>query len=439
MSSPPVFEARSSPLPASAGTPGSRNRTEKATNASSRIVPASGSEPAGRPAPPLRPRALPSPGPGLGCVPRSARAPHLAPQRRHHEPRRRVSRRCEREGVDIHPVRAPAVDHARPAEPPREGAARLRPPPSLAPRVDLGVEIHERHPTPVGRGHAVPVGVDPQPGREQVDQVVDRGAEVGLLLGLLRPAQQRLAVRLVLRERARVEDAEPAGAELHGLGGGRAGAGGLPVDLLDVLDDHDRGALRPAPRELRADLAGQVPARHVRLAEQDERPAPGLRQEPLDDRRGGVPVALADHPEPPARRRIGGDDRRSRRPRGRDQATVPVPGIAPVALVPDPAPEFLLADPARHAVVEELLVAGEDHLEEERQGAGARQRRQQAGGEILAGREGVVVADEDDVGSLAGANHGRGRQAPAMGAELAMEVLDVPVGGRAGRRRRGWP
>jgi hypothetical protein len=155
---------------------------------------------------------------------------------------------------------------------------------------------------------------------------VDGRAEVGRLVLLLRPSHEGLPVRLVLRKRARIEDAHSPPVDAHGVGRLQAPLRQLPVDLLDVLDDDDRRALHPRAAQLGAQLGRQVRARHVGFAEEHERPRPRIGLENFPDLAGRVTVAPPDDAQPSSRRRIGRDDGDAEALRRLEQPSVAVQG-----------------------------------------------------------------------------------------------------------------
>ena len=113
--------------------------------------------------------------------------------------------------------------------------------------------------------HEVRVLVDPEKLQDRVDHAVDgRGqVDVALVVGVPLPHFERLAVGLVLGDRAGVEDAEAVGAERHHVRLLLAALRELPVDLLQVLEHDDTAALQGSALEVVGHLAGQMVARQV--------------------------------------------------------------------------------------------------------------------------------------------------------------------------------
>ena len=110
--------------------------------------------------------------------------------------------------------------------------------PRLRTSVDLGIRvlkvIEPARPVP----DAVPLRSDPHPGPERVDQVVDGGRQIHLLVGgrIAAPSLEDLAIPRVPGEGRGVEDGERAGPQTHRLGE----MGGEATRIVDSATGDDQ-------------------------------------------------------------------------------------------------------------------------------------------------------------------------------------------------------
>src|SRR5580692_7825592 len=204
------------------------------------------------------------------------------------------------------------------------------------------------------------IAVDPEEGGQAVDQVIDRGREVGSTVSAA-PLIEKKAVAFILLERGGIEDAKNVVVDAHGIDFVDTLAGGAPVERIYILQDgQDFRA-----RQFFVQYARKVSWGEVRFAEQREDHGVGVALANLGNLGRGVTVAGADLAQVFARHAIETIDRLGVIA-GRDQKFVKRrPVVSPVEIKADSLTQFVLIDFAAPPLFEDVLIAGKDGFDSE--------------------------------------------------------------------------
>src|SRR5215469_2971676 len=117
---------------------------------------------------------------------------------------------------------------------------------------------------------------------------------------------------------------------------------------------------------------------------------------------GGVAVAGADFAQVLPWHAVEAVNRLGVFPSGNEQLVEGLPFISPVKMEAEALPQLVFTDLAPPPLVENVLIASKDGLESQHDWtvAGQRTMLEQRSHEALASRQGMIVADQSDIGLL---------------------------------------